>query len=109
MKYTDPGEFDKWIEILSGTNSDKDGMGRAGSTENIFLSGWAAIWPASAKEMRENMRTGVNITHSIRMWYQSGVTHDMRVRYGTRIFEIKGAVNPEEKSIYLDMVCNERL
>jgi SPP1 family predicted phage head-tail adaptor len=53
------------------------------------------------------MRVGNKTTHNIRMPFRAGITHDMRVKYGDRSFDIKGIVNPEERNIYLDLVCEE--
>lgn len=86
-----------------------DGYG--GQTETLVTihDTWAAIWPVSAKEARESMRTESNVTHNIRIRYRTGITHAMIVVFGTRTFEIKGIVNIEERNILLDLVCNERL
>lgn len=85
-----------------------DGMGGFTETLSTVHETWAAIWPISAKEMRENMRVEANITHNIRIRYRTGVTHAMIILFGSRTFEIKGIVNVEERNIWLDMVCNER-
>ena len=80
---------DKWISIVS-TGQAIGAGGAISETEASAFEGWAAIWPVRAKEARENMREGVTITHNIRILYRSGITHEMRVKYGTRTFEIKG-------------------
>lgn len=86
-----------------------DGMGGFTETLTTVHETWAAIWPVSAKEIRENMRVEANISHNIRIRYRSGISHAMTVLFGARTFEIKGIINFEERNIWLDMVCNERL
>jgi SPP1 family predicted phage head-tail adaptor len=86
-----------------------DGMGGFTETLNTVHETWAAIWPVSAKETRENMRVEANVSHNIRIRYRSGITHAMIVVFGTRIFEINGLINIDERNIWLDMVCNEQL
>ena len=86
-----------------------DGMGGFTEVLTTIHETWAAIWPVSAKETRENMRIEANISHNIRIRYRSGITHAMIVVFGTRAFEIKSIVNFEEQNIWLDMVCNEQL
>lgn len=85
-----------------------DGMGGFTETWATVNEVWAAIWPVSAKESRENMRVEANITHNIRIRYRTGIVHAMRVLFGSRTFEIKGLINPDERNIWLDMVCNEQ-
>lgn len=86
-----------------------DGMGGFTETLNTVHETWAAIWPVSAKETRENMRVEANVSHNIRIRYRSGITYAMIVVFGTRTFEIKGIVNIDERNTWLDMVCNEQL
>ena len=108
MKKIDPAQFNKWIKIVS----DNDAIGTGGSiTENpaTVWEGWAAIWPVSAREARENRRVGETVTHNIRMYYRDGISSKMRVEYDSRSFEIKGKINPDEGNFYLDLVCEERL
>ena len=96
------------IEIQEKT-AVSDGAGGQTETWSKLYELWAAIWPISAKETRENMRFETNITHNIRIRYREGITTAMIVVFGTRAFDIKGIINLEERNIWLDMVCNERL
>lgn len=108
MKRTDPANFNKQISIV--THGESIGAGGIISETPVSVwSGWAAIWPVSSKESRENMRVGMNITHNIRMYYREGIEPTMKVLFKDRSFEIKGIVNPEEANIYLDLVCEEKL
>ena len=85
-----------------------DGYGGQTETLTTVYETWAAIWPVNAKETRENMRTESNVTHNIRIRYRSGITHAMIIVFGSRTFEIKSIINVEERSIMLDLVCNEQ-
>lgn len=86
-----------------------DGMGGFTEILSLAFEAWAAIWPMSAKEARDNMRVEANISHNIRIRYRSGISHDMIIVFGTRTFEIKGIINKDERNIWLDIVCNERI
>lgn len=100
--------LNKWVSIIDTNSADDDLFGD--DTEPVTVcSTWAAIWPVSAKETRENMRVEANITHNIRIRYREGIAHNMAVVFGSRELEIKGIVNWEERNIYLDMVCSEKL
>jgi SPP1 family predicted phage head-tail adaptor len=102
-------QLNKRITIFSETKTD-DGLGGSGvGGEYVFCTVWAAIWPTRAKETRKNMREGVTVSHTIRIRYRPGILTTMKIRYGTRIFEIKGGINPDEANRCLDMVCDEQL
>jgi SPP1 family predicted phage head-tail adaptor len=96
----------KWVSIVTDSQAPGAG-GTIDKAETQVWAGWVAIWPVRSKEIRENMRVGAKTTHNIRMPYRAGIAHDMRVKYGDRSFDIKGIVNPEERNIYLDLVCEE--
>lgn len=106
MKKRQTTALNKRISIRTMTTTD-DGMGGEVETIAAFCSTWAAIWPVSSKELRENMREQAIVTHNIRIRYRSGVLHTMTILFGSRKFEIKGIVNPDEGNKWLDMVCNE--
>lgn len=49
------------------------------------------------------------VTHKIRFRYIPGLTPAWRVKWGTRIFDIKSAINPEEKNSEWILMCKEFL
>lgn len=109
MRKTRRAEFRHTISIYKNVAGAADGLGHSTPTATLVLTTKAAIWPVSASESRANMRNETNVTHNIRIDYQSGILADMWVVFGTRTFAIKGFVNPEERNIYLDIICNENL
>ena len=106
MNKTDPAQFTKWVSIVDKSESIGAG-GAISEAGQVAWEGWAAIWPASAREARENMREGLTVTHTIRMYYRDGVDATMLVAYGARTFEIVSIINPDEAGFYLDLVCSE--
>ena len=100
-------EFRHTISIYERVAGSSDGLGHSTPTPTLIVTTRAAIWPVSAKEARENMRYETNISHNIRIFYQSGISEDMYITFGARTFEIKGIINVEERNVYLDLICNE--
>ena len=47
--------------------------------------------------------------HDIEIRYLSTVTIEMRVKFGTRIFNIKELINPHERNINMILKCEESL
>ena len=69
----------------------------------------AAIWPTSSRERLDAMKLESEITHKIRIRYASGITSKHRIKFGTRVFDIKGApINWEERNKYLDILATEQ-
>jgi SPP1 family predicted phage head-tail adaptor len=70
---------------------------------------WAEIKPANARDL-ERVTTGTSMstaTHLVTIPYHSGVTTQTRLTFGTRIFQVNGVVNPEERNIELILTCEE--
>lgn len=72
-----------------------------------FKSVSAAIVPVSGREFIAGLAVQSEITHQIFMWYTDGVKPNMRVKYGTRNFEIMSVINIEETSRELKLYCKE--
>ena len=98
--------LNKLISLITQT-AVKNKLGNEELTDVEFSKPWAAIWPVSSKEMRENMREELVVSHNIRIRYQAGVLPTMTILFGVRKFEIKGIINKDEANKWLDMVCNE--
>lgn len=88
------GQTTSWVDLVSGTTAP--------------TSIYAAIWPLSAKEQISSQKEIGTITHKVRIRYRPGVTGDMRVKYGTRYFNILGpAINAGSENRVLDLICKE--
>jgi len=84
-----------------------DGIGGMTTTWSTFKKIWAAIWPLRGAEYLAAMQITSEITHKIRIRYLSGVTPKMRILFGTRYFDIQSIINPDERNIYLELMCRE--
>lgn len=107
--YINPSDLKHWIDIVSLEGGAADGIGGTEDNESSFYSTMAAIWPATSKELVENMKNELRVTHKIRFYYYPGITPDMEVVFGTRQFEIVGIINPNEANQVLDLLCYERI
>ena len=97
------------IDFISLDAGTSDGMGGTATNEVVFYNTMAAIWPMSSKENVENMRTELKISHKIRIFYKSGITPDMEIKFGARQFEIVSILNKDEANITLDFLAWERI
>lgn len=55
-----------------------------------FAKAWAQVKPISSGEYFELESQGASVTHRITLRPISGINSKMRIRYGSRIFEIAG-------------------
>lgn len=101
------GSLNKRIEIQSKTSSE-DGLGGYSDVWATTKYAWAAIWPLSASDVIEGMKTSAQVTHRVRIRYQSGVTSAMRIKFGTLYFSIIAPpINPNMANEYLDILVKE--
>jgi SPP1 family predicted phage head-tail adaptor len=101
------GSLNKRIEIQSKT-STADGLGGHTDVWATTKTVWAAIWSLSASDVIEGMKTSAQVTHRVRIRYQSGITSAMRIKFGTLYFSIIAPpINPNMANEYLDILCKE--
>lgn len=89
------------IESLSRA---ADGQGGWTETWTHFAETWAKISPKSAREIYFSQRIQQNVSHEIVIRNLDGLTSEMRIVFGTRIFQIRGIKreNEEKWFIYID-------
>lgn len=69
----------------------------------------ASIRPISGRQFYEAAQTQVDVSHTIRIRHTPEITADMRIRFGTRIFEIVNPHNPEELNRETVLLVRERV
>lgn len=84
-----------WIDLPSGTV-------------------WADIQPMSAQERMVAMANHSELTHAVIIRYQAQFADPLymatlRIKYGSRIFNIQGSIDPDERHKSLELACNEGL
>jgi SPP1 family predicted phage head-tail adaptor len=76
-------------------------------TWETFTTAWASIEPLAGREYFAAAREQADVSHRIRMRYAEGVTHKMRVLFGSRIFQIESVINVGERNRELILMCKE--
>ncbi len=70
----------------------------------------AFVKPVASSDKWTGQQTTQQITHEIKMRYLSGVKSEMRVLYGSRVFDISAPpINWQERNMELTLLCTERL
>lgn len=100
----DPGEYRHQITLMQQTPT----VGKSGAEMawKKFATCYAAIDPATAKDVIRSGQTTPQVAIPIRMNWMSGVTSDMQVwaANGSK-YVIQGIINPQELNVTLTLMC----
>jgi SPP1 family predicted phage head-tail adaptor len=94
------------IEQVAGT---QDSDGSLIETWSSFANVQASMEPISGREYFAAQTTQADVTHRICMRYLAGVIPKMRVKYGSRIFDILSVININERNRELQLMCKESI
>jgi SPP1 family predicted phage head-tail adaptor len=74
-----------------------DGQGGFTESWTDFQEVWAQVVPASAKELYFAQQIRPEITHKITIRNLIGLNTSMRILFGSRVFQVKGIRNEDER------------
>ena len=77
------------------------------TTWKTFTEAWASIEPLIGREYFAQQREQATESHKIRMRYQPGITHKMRVAWDSRLFEIESVLNVGERKREIVLMVSE--
>ena len=105
------GELRHRITIQKPTETS-DGIGGVTTTWSTLITTWAAIWPLRGQEYMSAMQTTSNVTHKIRIRRlptnkRDDFSSKCRILFDSRYFEIQSIINPDERTIYYELMCEE--
>lgn len=93
---------------LEAATRTPDGGGGASETWTTVAEVWAEISPTSGTEAVDSDALTGRVSHEIVFRYRSGVAPAMRLRSGTRLFEIAAVIDVDERRRWLKCLCVER-
>jgi len=94
------------VTIQKKTTS-QDSYGAEQETWTNVATVWAGIEPLRGREYIDAQNATAEVTHRVRIRYQSGITPRMRVSFGSRTFEIVSVINVLERNRELELMCRE--
>ena len=100
------GELKQSIELQSQVRTP-DGSGEVATSWLTVATVWAALWPLKGTETLEGGRTVASLTHQIRIRYRNGVRPSMRIKFGSKYFNIVSIINPQTDFKALDLMAKE--
>ena len=69
---------------------------------------WAAVWPRTMDESLALDRVAGRATHDVWMRHRTDLKPEMRLRLGSRTFDVRGVLDVEERGRWLKCVVEER-
>ena len=70
---------------------------------------WASIEPIKGREFFAAQKENAETTVRICIRYRTGISADMQILYGNKVFEINAIIDVEERHIELQLMCKELL
>lgn len=92
---------------LQSASETADGGGGFTATWSDIATVWARIEPLSGKERMTAQQLENPLTHRITIRHRSGVDAKMRIKFGSRIFNIRSVLNPDEGNEVLELMAEE--
>ena len=100
--------------IIDKPTYTQDSFGEGAITYTSEIGTWASIAPLRGREYWSAQQVTAGVSHKVTMRYRelpasTGIDQKCRVRFGSRIFQIKSIVNPDERDISLELMCEEEV
>lgn len=95
------------VSILKPAVGPTDEYGHSLPADATHAPWYANIEPLSGREYWRAAQVQSDVTHMISGRWVEGVTPQMKVRHGTRIFNILSAINVNERNREMQLMCKE--
>lgn len=90
-----------------GTRVDDETGGGSIPWNDLYADIPASIEPLSGYELLRAESYEAGLTHRVRTRFYEGIRPSDRILYGTRVFDIKRPIDPEERHRELELMCEE--
>ena len=84
-----------------------DGAGGASLAWGLVGEVWGELRSMSGSMHLDADRLGARISHAIWLRYRPGLTPDLRLRLGTRVFIVRSILDHDGRQRYLECHCEE--
>ncbi len=100
------GKLRHKINIQTFTTA-KDSYGEDIKTWVTFHKTFASVTPLRGKEYFDTQQIVPEVDNKITIRYKSGIAPTMRVVWGSRTYDIRAVINPDERNIMLELLAVE--
>lgn len=103
-----PGELRHKIIFQKLDKDAENDYGEPIEKWDDISSAKAGIYPISGREFYAAETVNSEVSHKVNIRYIPGITSDMRIVFGERIFElISPPINFQERNVELQLLCKE--
>ena len=95
--------------MIQQASESADARGEMSQTWTEYANSWAEIKPVRGREYFQAHTENVAADTRIILPYLAGITNKMRIKFGTRIFDIETVINIDERNRELNLMCVEQL
>ena len=74
-----------------------------------FAKVWASVEPLRGREFLEGKQITAEVSTRIRIRYRSGILPEMRVEFGSIVYDIHAIIPVEERDREIHLMCQEIL
>ncbi|WP_436640006.1 phage head closure protein [Microbaculum sp. FT89] len=100
------GRLRSRVTLQAPVDADDGAGGTTRSWQDVATL-WARVEPLRASERVEAERIEAAVDIRVTIRWRPDVGPAMRLSFGTRVFEIRGLIDREERHRYLDCLCEE--
>ena len=108
MKDLPIGEMSHRLALESPVETP-DGGGGTSRTWALVAEVWGAIRPTTGSERFEADGLSGRVSHEIWIRHRMGVTPDMRIRLGARVFKLRAVIDVKERRRALRCLVEEQV
>ncbi len=105
----DLGSLRHRLVIQQGQPASDGGGGQSDPWADpvIVATVWGKVEPLTGGERLRAMQIEDRLSHRIVIRHRPGITPAMRIVFGSRVFNIRAAINHEERDRFLELLCEE--
>ena len=105
----DLGSLRHRLVIQAGQAASDGGGGQSDPWADpvIVATVWGKVEPLTGAERLRAMQIEDRLSHRIVIRHRPGITPAMRIVFGSRVFNIRAAINHEERDRFLELLCEE--
>lgn len=99
---SNPGKYRNKITFLK-KRPGQDDYGEPADVWETFKTAWASKDPLLGNEFFSALSADAKVEVKFNSRYVVGITNDMRIQYGTEVYEILSAI--DVKSLHKELLC----
>lgn len=100
------GQLRKRLALQSKTES-QDNFGSVTHTWSTDETIWGAVQPLTGRELVEAQQIDAESNVKITIRYRVGLSTNLRILWGSRVYEINAVLNFDERNARVELLCRE--